>query len=247
MSTSLFSGFITEVSSNDGSNASNKAASVRFNLHFAYLVWWLFLHWWLNFVEGGVFAHIFQWFQLVAKKKEVVNTGSWQIFCLGLLCNQVDLWTCVHAAVRRPVMPCILVATFATTNLVRTWTRRSIYYCLKPADPLQHRITSHRFEPVAVAWLMHELGGESILVAPAWSKETWMMRRPLNVILFFSIPMSVVLKRMFTNEDSYEANQMRQAGQKVQPRKKRVSFCCSPGNVIATRWQTNLFVSHGVL
>ena len=39
----------------------------------AYLVWSLFLNWWLNFVEGGVLANIFQRFQLVAKKKEVLQ------------------------------------------------------------------------------------------------------------------------------------------------------------------------------
>ncbi len=126
------------------------------------------------------------------EQRSLDNTGSRQIFRLGLLCNQVYLWTCVcmcacvcvracvrvclpthlyaranacvHAAVRRQVMPCILVATFATTTLLRTWNRRAIYYCLKPADPLQHRITSHRLRTSCLcmahawAWRREHLG-----------------------------------------------------------------------------------------
>jgi hypothetical protein len=100
--------------------------------------------------------------------------------------------------------------------------------------------TRRAFVPVAVAWLIHELGGEH-LGRTRVNQEVTNDEATLERDSLFSIPMSIVLRRMLTNQDSYEANQMWQAGQKSSQESARVTFCCSsPGNMIATRWQTNL-------
>ena len=72
------------------------------------------------------------------------------------------------------------------------------------------------FVPVAVAWLIHELGGEH-LGRTRVNQEVTNDEATLERDSLFPVPMSIVLKRMLTNQDSYEANQM-QAGQ-TQPRK----------------------------